>query len=187
MVSEKGVRYREVSAIKHVRYREVPLYSQTNNTTFENNFEIFVWSLGKNGLVMIDDRPLFQALEAISLYWKNGKCGMFSLAPIKLGFLTKEGFTEILITGSPNMRVCLVNNTCLNMRYKIVLFTPTHKLIHLFSTKIYLRHTKVVKILLFLTCYCTIYLIIWTDYKIEKKCNFSKQRTWQIYSILFWK
>ena len=29
---------------------------------------------------MIDDRPLFQALEANLLYWKNGKCGMFSLA-----------------------------------------------------------------------------------------------------------
>ena len=132
---------------------------------------------------MIDDRPLFQALEAISLYWKNGKCAMFSLAPIKLGFLTKEGFTEILITGGPNMRVCVVNNTCLNMRYKIVLFTPTHKLIHLFSTKIYLRHTKVVKILLFLTCYCTIYLIICTGYKIEK--NVISQSKGHGKSILF--
>ena len=50
-------------------------YDQTNNIIYEINFEIiFVWSLGKNGLVMIDDQQLFQALEAILLYWKNGKC-----------------------------------------------------------------------------------------------------------------
>ena len=36
MVPGKGVRYREVSAIKHVRYREVPLY-YTNEEYFSKH------------------------------------------------------------------------------------------------------------------------------------------------------
>ena len=45
-ILRKSVRYREVSAIKHVRYREVPLYSPIQIEKVQNNIRLFkLWAL----------------------------------------------------------------------------------------------------------------------------------------------
>ena len=60
MVLGKGVRYREVSAIKHVRYREVPLY------WLLEKISVTVWVLSNKKGVAEQNQLLQGALEIIS-------------------------------------------------------------------------------------------------------------------------